>query len=52
MIKNKITPLLNNRISTSIKLTAQTGKDRGFFICKNERGYYFQEKLSMEKLLK
>lgn len=38
MIKDKITPALNVRLSTAIKLTMNTGKERSFFICKDRNG--------------
>lgn len=41
MIKDKITQVLNDRLSLSIKLTAKIGQERGFFICKDQRGELF-----------
>lgn len=38
MIADKITPVLKNRFRKEIRLTMETGKERGFFICKDENG--------------
>lgn len=43
MIKNKINPILKNRLSSAMKLTMKTGKERGFFICE-DRGEFFPGK--------
>ncbi len=36
MIRNLITPELKNRFSEEIKKTLDTGKERGFLICRNK----------------
>lgn len=38
MIKDKITPELRSRFIEDIKRSKESGKERGFFLCKNKEG--------------
>lgn len=44
MISDNITPVLKHRFRKEIRITADTGKERGFFICKDEKGYLVPSK--------
>lgn len=44
MIKDKITPKLKERLKDAIKKTIDTGKEQGFYICKNKEGKLFVDK--------
>jgi hypothetical protein len=44
MIKDKITQVLKSRFSSNILLTMRTGRERGFFICKDQHGDLFPGK--------
>ncbi len=44
MIKDKITPELKSNFIEEIKITKETGKERGFFLCENEKGKLFSSK--------
>lgn len=43
-ISDKITPELKERFKDAIKKTIDTGKEHGFYICKNKEGKLFAEK--------
>lgn len=44
MIKDKISPELKERLKDAIKKTIDTGKEQGFYICKNKEGKLFADK--------
>ena len=44
MIKDKITPGLKERFKGAIKKTIDTGKEQGFYICKDKEGKLFADK--------
>jgi len=44
MIKDKITPELKERFKIAIKKTIDTGKEQGFYICKNKEEKLFADK--------
>lgn len=44
MIKDKITPKLKERFKDAIKKTIDTGKEQGFYICKDKEGKLFADK--------
>ncbi len=44
MIKDKITPKLKERLKDAIKKTIDTGKEQGFYICKDKKGKLFADK--------
>ena len=44
MIKDKITPKLKERLKDAIKKTIDTGKEQGFYICKDKEGKLFADK--------
>lgn len=44
MIKNKITPELKKKILEEIKLSGESGKERGFFLCFDKKGELFASK--------
>lgn len=44
MIKGKITPQLKERFKDAIKKTIDTGKEQGFYICKDKKGKLLADK--------
>ena len=44
MIKDKITPKLKERFKVAIKKIIETGKEQGFYICKDKEGKFFADK--------
>ena len=44
MIKDKVTPKLKERLIDAIKKTIDTGKEQGFYICKDKKGKLFADK--------
>jgi hypothetical protein len=44
MIKDKIAPKLKERLKDAIKKTIDTGKEQGFYICKDKEGKLFTDK--------
>ena len=44
MIKDKITPKLKERFRYAIKKTIDTGREQGFYICKDKEGKLFADK--------
>ena len=44
MIKDKITPKLKERFKDAIKKTIHTGREQGFYICKDKEGKLFADK--------
>lgn len=46
MIKDKITSEIKNRFKEDIRKTIETGKEHGFFICKDEKGNLFHSDIT------
>lgn len=44
MIKDKITPELKDRFKDAINKTIDTGKEQGFYVCKDKEGKLFADK--------
>ena len=44
MIKDKITPELKKRFLKEIKLSGESGKERGLFLCYDKKGELFPSK--------